>query len=116
MRPAILVAESEPQQALSVRKLVLETAKFNVLTAHSTAEAIECIRQFPNFSAAVLVEEPMIACEKVKREVERRNPDAPVIVLSAREGYRCEGADYHLSSHDPDALVKLMRKLLGDPR
>ena len=44
MRPTIMVAEPEPLQALSVRKLVLENAKSNVLTAHSTVEAIECLK------------------------------------------------------------------------
>jgi len=32
-RPTFLMAEPEPEQALSTRKLVLETAKFNVITA-----------------------------------------------------------------------------------
>src|SRR4051812_48605380 len=40
-RPTLLVAEPEPEAALSVRKLVLETAKFNVLTAHSDEETVE---------------------------------------------------------------------------
>jgi hypothetical protein len=36
--PTLLVAEPEPLEALSVRKLVLENAEFNVLTAHSRRE------------------------------------------------------------------------------
>jgi hypothetical protein len=39
-RPTILVAEEEPSQALSVRKLVFETAKFNAFTAHSTRQTL----------------------------------------------------------------------------
>jgi hypothetical protein len=38
-RPTLLVAESEPVEALSVRKLVLETGEFSLLTAHSFREA-----------------------------------------------------------------------------
>jgi|SRR5579872_950086 len=53
-RPTLLVAEPEPLQALSVRKLVLETGKFNVLTAHSTRESIDIFHMFPNISGAVL--------------------------------------------------------------
>jgi hypothetical protein len=53
--PVKLVAEPEPSQALSVRKLVLETAKHNVLTAHSTREALDLFHLFPNVSMAVLV-------------------------------------------------------------
>src|SRR5690349_2301472 len=47
-RPTLIVAEPEPGQALSTRKLVLETAKFNVLTAHSTDEALDVFQSFPN--------------------------------------------------------------------
>ena len=34
-RPTILIVEPEPNEALSARKLVVETAKFNVTTAYS---------------------------------------------------------------------------------
>ena len=49
-----MVAEPEPLQALSTRKLVLETGKFNVLTAHSTEEGIDLLRLFPNVDAIIL--------------------------------------------------------------
>ena len=116
MRPTILVAEPEPLQALSARKLVLETAKFNVLTAHSTSEALEEIERFPAVSAAVLVYESSLACDQIIQSVRRKIPDLPVIVLSPLDGFKVAGADYIISSHDPEKLVVLMRKLLGDPR
>ena len=37
-RATFIMAEPEPEQALSARKLVLETAKFNVITSHSVGE------------------------------------------------------------------------------
>src|SRR6185503_18744271 len=64
-RPTVLVAEPEPPQSLSVRKLVLETAKFNVLTAHSTREALDIFELFPNISAAVLVGESGLDCDLI---------------------------------------------------
>ncbi len=63
-RPTLLVAETELDQALSVRKLVLETGKFNVLTAHSTREAIDIFHLFPNISAAVLADGEGLDCGK----------------------------------------------------
>ena len=39
--------EPEPNEALSVRKLVVETAKFNVTTAYSAAEAKELLQKLP---------------------------------------------------------------------
>jgi CheY-like chemotaxis protein len=116
MRPAIMVVEGEPIQALSARKLVLETAKFNVLTAHSTREALECLEAFPKISAAVVVEDSTVACDEIVQTIKRELSDIPVIALSAREGFSCRGADHHLCSYTPEALVKLLRVLLGDPQ
>ena len=111
-----MVAEPEPLQALSVRKLVLESAKFNVLTAHSTEEALEICREFPKVAAVVLVAEHNIQCERVAAAIKKAHSSLPVVVMSARHGYFCPGADHHLSSYNAEELVNLARKLLGDPR
>ena len=50
-RPAFLVAEPEPEQALSTRKLLLETFKFNVITAHSERETVDLLHLFPDINA-----------------------------------------------------------------
>lgn len=115
-RPTLLVAEPEPLQALSVRKLVLETAKFNVLTAHSTEEALEIFRMFPNISGAVMVIGGEMPCEEVAKSIKQTTHKVPVIALEQRIGGNCEYADHHVSSHDPQALLDLIRQLFGDPR
>ena len=116
MRPTLLVAEPEPSQALSVRKLVLETGKFNVLTAHSGTEALELFQKFPKTDAVILVSGETINCESIGREVKNERPKIPVIVLSPRIGDQCGFADHTLSSHEPEQLLDLVRSLLGDPR
>jgi hypothetical protein len=115
-RPTIIVAEVEPGQALSTRKLVLETAKFNVLTAHSTDEALDIFQSFPNASCLVAAEDETIDCERILKFVRTIRDDIPLVALSPRPGFRCAPANHHLSSYEPEALVQLMRKLLGDPR
>lgn len=115
-RPTLLVAEPEPAQALSVRKLVLETAKYNVLTAHSTHEALDLFRLFPNINVAVVVASPEVNCEVVGRSIKEVIDKIPVVVLSPRIGDKCENADHMLSSHEPEQLVNLIRSLVGDPR
>ena len=95
---------------------MLETAKFNVLTAHSTREAIDILQSFPNISAVIAVEGDDIDCEKVTTAIGEAAPKIPAIALSARTGYRCGNADHHVSSHEPEQLLRLMRELLGDPR
>lgn len=109
-RPTLLVAEPEPPQALSIRKLVLETAKFNVLTAHSTEEGIAIFRRFPEIDAAVLVSGEGIDCEFMAKQIKATSVDIPII------GIRCEMADYKIPSFEPEQLLAVLRSLLGDPR
>ncbi len=116
IRPALIVAEQEPAQALSVRKLVLETAKFNVLTAHTTREAIDTFQSFPNASAIIAVEGNNIDCELITRTIKEATPKIPVLILSGRAGFKVPQADYHISSHEPEELLRVVRELLGDPR
>ena len=115
-RPTLLVAEPEPLQALSVRKLVLETGKFNVLTAHSNREALELFRAFPKLNAAILVGEQGLDCNKLAKGIKSISKKLPVIYLHASVGGRCKHADHNLSSHEPEALLELVRSLFGDPR
>jgi DNA-binding response OmpR family regulator len=111
-----LVAEPEPTQALSVRKLVLETAKFNVLTAHSTREALDIFQMFPNISLAVLVQGGEVDCEIIAQHLKSATKKVPVIYLSPRIGGFCKGADHILPSGEPETLLELVRSLTGDPR
>ncbi len=115
-RPTLLVAEAEPDQALSVRKLVLETAKFNVLTAHSTREAIDLFHLFPNVSAAVVADGEGLDCEKIASTIKTATGKVPVICLSARIAAKHSCADETLSSHEPEKLLERIRALFGDPR
>jgi len=115
-RPTLLIAEPEPLQAISVRKLVLETAKFNVLTAHSAHEAMELFEMFPKLSAAILVKGTGKECEDVAKNIKKSSHSVPVIVLTSTIGYRCQWADHHVSSFEPEKLLELVRRLFGDPR
>jgi DNA-binding response OmpR family regulator len=114
-RATILIVEPEPKEALSVRKLVVETAKFNVITAYSPQEAEELLRIFPNVSGIAIVSD-VNDCEKVVKKAKATNPKVPIIVLSANRTYRCGDAEHHVSSHEPEELVNLLRSLFGDPR
>jgi CheY-like chemotaxis protein len=116
IRPTLLVAEPEPLQALSVRKLVLETAKFNVLTAHSTPEALDLFHLFPNISMAVLVGESAIDCGAVAKHIRTATDKVPIVFVSSRIGAKCEYAHHSRSTGEPEALLELVRSLLGDPR
>ena len=118
VRPTFLVVEAEPGNALSTRKLVLETAKFNVLTAHSWREAGELFELFPRVNAVIVSKEVGNGpgCANFIRQVKQRNPELTAIFLSPNHGRSCDGADHVISSHEPHTLVELVRSLFGDPR
>lgn len=99
-----------------MRKLVLETAKFNVITAHSTSEALELFQLFPNLNVAVLVMDTSIDCERIAQSIRKATEKIIVVALSPRIGDKCAFADHNLSSHEPGEVVDLMRSLAGDPR
>lgn len=114
-RPIFLIAEPEPEQALSARKLVIETAKFNVVTAHSGKELLDSIEQFPNVDAVILHSSLPGGIVQLAKQVKAKLPKKPIITLSPSANLE-RVADHALSSHDPEELVGLLRELFGDPR
>ena len=100
---------------ISTRKLLLETAKLNVLTCYSGAEGIATLRRFPNVDAIVLnVDVRDVDCSELVRDMKGAAPTVPVILISPA-GYttRCGGVDHQLSSYEPKELLDLLQKLFG---
>lgn len=117
MRPTFLIAEPEPNDGLSVRKLIIETAKFNVITAHSPLEALEIFADFPKVNA-VIVHAQMVNVPNgsVTETIRKAKPDTFIIVLRPSETFFDPKADYHVSSYEPETLVEFLRAKFGDPR
>ena len=112
-RPCFLVVDREFPGSISTRKLVIETAKFNVLTAYSGGEALEAIRRFPNVDALVMdsaIDD--IACPEMVRSIKAIAPKLPIILIQAPSGVRCDGADCYVASFDPAALLRTLAGLL----
>lgn len=115
-RPVFIIAEPEPEQALSARKLVIETAKFNVITAHSVEELFTSIQDFPAAEAIVLhIALAKGGLDKLVKRVRLVLPSTPIILISPSTS-SSRVIDYAVSSHDPQELVQLLRELFGDPR
>ena len=116
-RPAFIMAEVEPLDGVSARKLVLETAKFNVITAHSANEALTVLKTFPKADAVIFhASLPGMECDTAVATFKKLKPHMPVIVLAPNPSQRCKGADHNVSSHEPQELLNLLRRLFGDPR
>jgi CheY-like chemotaxis protein len=114
-RPCFLVIDREFPGSISTRKLVIETAKFNVLTAYSGKEALEIFKRFPAVSGIVLdggLDD--VSCSVIAREVKQLQPKLPVIVIAAPGFTGCPEADYRLESFDPARLLEILRGIKPD--
>lgn len=116
-RPTFLVAEPEPDQALSSRKLLLENFKFNVITAHSEQEMLEMLELFPNVDAVILHDDtPGQTTANILKNVKDKAPAMQVVALNPRGTRQNPLADHVVSSHNPEELLHLLQELFGDPR
>jgi DNA-binding NtrC family response regulator len=113
VRPCFLVIDREYVGSISTRKLVIETAKFNVITAYSSAEAIETLALFPAVTGIVLDAgmEDMPYTQLIRR-LKQLQPKVPIIVISAPGTGWCSEADHQLESFDPTRLLMLLQSLV----
>lgn len=115
-RPTFIVAEPEPEQALSSRKLLLETFKFNVITAHSVEETVSMVRLFSNSDALIIhCGLQNFDADTAIKSVKTNAPKLPIIALTPTER-ELKWADYVVQSHLPQELLNLVQRLFGDPR
>jgi CheY-like chemotaxis protein len=111
-RPCFLVVDREFPGSISTRKLVLETAKFNVLTAYSGKEALEMMRRFSAIDGVVMDGElEDIPSEYLTQELKKVEPKLPVIVICAPGFADCPSADLQLESFQPAKLLEALRDL-----
>lgn len=108
-RLVVLMIEVEQPEGLSARKLVLETAKHNVLTAYTGKEGLALLRKFPNVDAVVVHARVRdMPCPAVVQQIKRINSNLPVIVLSPEGSVRCAESDFSVPSHEPVAILNLL--------
>ena len=109
MRLVVLMIEVEQPEGVSTRKLVLETARHNVITAYTTDAGLRLLRRFPNVNVVVVhTELNDFSFEETVRELKSIRNDVSVIGISPGSGRDMDGADFMLSSHDPHALLQLL--------
>ena len=111
-RPCFLVIDREFPGSISTRKLVIETAKFNVITAYSGREALEMLRRFPAIDGVVMdgdLED--VSSEYVAQELKKIEPQVPILVICGPGDADCPSADLVLESFQPQRLLEELRKL-----
>src|ERR1700753_1234285 len=114
-RPCFLVIDREFPGNISTRKLVIETAKFNVLTAYSSYEAIATLKTFPAVTGVVLdsgLED--MPCSQLIAQLKQIKPTLPIIAISVPGSPDGEGADYNLETFNPTRLLALLQSLVPE--
>jgi DNA-binding response OmpR family regulator len=111
VRPCFFVIDREHSASISTRKLMIETAKFNVLTAYSGQEALDTFALFPAISGVVLDSNLQdVKCSEVLAKLKASAPALPVIVVRGPGREDCRGADHYLDSFQPSRLLDLLLK------
>ncbi len=112
VRPCFLVIDREFPGSISTRKLVIETAKFNVLTAYSGRESLETFKRFPAMDGVVMDGElEDIEAEELVQALKAVQPKIPVIVICSPGAVSCPSADFQLESFHPAKLLETLRGL-----
>jgi NAD(P)-dependent dehydrogenase (short-subunit alcohol dehydrogenase family) len=115
-RPCFLVVDREYPGSISTRKLVIETAKFNVITAYDRAEAIDCLKRFPKVDG-VVVNADMgddDECRKLINDLRAIDPKLDVIVISAGGHIRHDRTEHTVDSLNPKELLECLQSLRKD--
>jgi len=113
-RLAFLVVEAEPAQGLSTRKLLLESAKHNVLTAYSLPEGEKMFRRFPHVDV-VAIDGSFGGdlCGGLVKKLKEQNPNIRIVAFMPQMSAHCDWADETTSSHDPAGLLKVLEEMGG---
>jgi DNA-binding NtrC family response regulator len=115
VRPCFLVIDREYSGSISTRKLVIETAKFNVITAYSAQEALDTLAVYPRINGVVVDSgiRDMSCCDLVAG-IKAQQAKLPVVVISSPGTHECEGADHMLESFEPARLLNLLQSLVPE--
>lgn len=115
MRPCFLVLDQEYPGSISTRKLVIETAKLNVITAYSADEALETLSRFPNVNGVVVdTQLGRRTCEEFIDEMLRIRKDIPIVTVSPGGNAPCGKETYHVSNFDPRRLLDVLQEICID--
>jgi CheY-like chemotaxis protein len=118
VRPTLVVIDRAVPGTISSRKLVLEVARFNVLTAYSAEEAYSTAQKF-DVDAFVLDYVPTdeIATE-VCESLKERYPKKPIFAVApaSSDGEAKGCADHVVAGNDPQLLLTAVLAVFGPPR
>jgi hypothetical protein len=104
----LLMIEPEQPEALSARKLVVETEKHNVITAYNTDTGLDLLRRFPNVDAVIVHAHCILEHPDLLKTIKSIVPITPLVVACPNGTKAPPEADFTVDSHRPDAMVQLL--------
>ena len=112
-RPCFIVVDRDFPGTISSRKLVIETAKFNVITACDGAEAIACLKRFPKVDGVVVNAdlEGNGQTEKLISDLRAIVPKLEAIIVSAGGHIQHDQREYSVDSFNPKELLDCLQSL-----
>ena len=112
VRPCFLVIDKQYPGSISARKLVIETALLNVITAYSAEEAVQTLARYPNVDGIVLdTEVHGASCRQLIERLRSIRAHIPIVTVSPTGYEPCGGEQHHVSSYDPQQLLEQIRQL-----
>ncbi len=117
VRPTLVVVDAPHAEGLSNRKLALEIAKFNVLTAFSGVEALATARKM-DVDGFVVEREAVVdmPAAQLCQELKELYPDKKLFVVAPDGQSAPAVADRVIHSADPAVLVKELLRVFGEPK
>lgn len=104
----ILMMEEEQPEGLSARKLVVETAKHNVLTAYTLEGGLDLLHRFPNVDIIMVHARLLEQDPDLLEQVRKMCPEKPIILATPFASETRPEVNYVVDSHRPHDLLTLL--------
>ena len=102
MRPCFLVVDNEYPGSISTRKLVLESAKLNVITAYSPEEALNTLSRFPNVDGIVIDTQLQgRSCAEIVAHIRSEHAGIPIVTVSPGGQDPCGASNFTFRTSTP---------------
>lgn len=110
VRPCFLMLDRVQAGALSTRKLVIESIKFNAITAYTAEEAMATLQRFPSLDG-IIVDATLPGSAEVVRSIRQQYPNLLIIVTGSDHDGESGPADHVIETYSPERLLALVQKL-----
>jgi len=118
-RPCFIVVDRDYPGSISTRKLVIESAKLNVITAYDAEEALATLRRFPHVDGVVVnasIGDDGGQCRALIDNLRQIVAGINVVITSAGGALDCDRShhdnnEHHIDNLNPRELLDCLQSL-----